>query len=88
VFKPIKQEASAAAKLAAALAKGDSAAADKIATQKEKDPTGNRDVPSVLLTPQTITADNVKLVITEGYVKAAEVCTGDLAPICQTKGIS
>jgi D-xylose transport system substrate-binding protein len=88
VFKPIKQEASAAAKLAAALAKGDSAAADKIATQKEKDPTGNRDVPSVLLTPQTITADNVKLVITEGYVKAAEVCTGDLASICQTKGIS
>ncbi|MET0133283.1 MAG: substrate-binding domain-containing protein [Kibdelosporangium sp.] len=88
VFKPIKQEAEAAAKLAAALAKGDNAAADAIATQKEKDPTGNRDVPSVLLDPQTITADNVKLVIEQGYVKASEVCTGDVQPLCAAKGIS
>jgi D-xylose transport system substrate-binding protein len=88
VFKPIKDEAQAAAKLAAALAKGDTAAADKIATQKEKDPTGNRDVPSVLLTPQTITKDNVKLVIQQKYVTAAEVCTGDVQPLCATAGIS
>ncbi|MEV4314655.1 substrate-binding domain-containing protein [Actinocrispum sp. NPDC049592] len=88
VFKPIKQEAEAAAKLAAALAKGDTAGADKIATQKEKDPTGNRDVPSVLLTPQSITKDNVKVVIDQKYVTAAEVCTGDVAPLCQAAGIS
>ena len=43
VYKPIKQEADATAKLAAALAKGDTAAADALATDTEKDPTGNRD---------------------------------------------
>ena len=88
VFKPIRQEAEATAKLAAALAKNDTATADGIATQTEKDPVGNRDVKSVLLQPQLITADNVKLVIDQGYVKAAEVCTGDVAPLCQAKGIS
>ncbi|MFC0112849.1 sugar ABC transporter substrate-binding protein [Kibdelosporangium aridum] len=88
VFKPIKQEAEAAAKLAAALAKGDTAAADAIATQTEKDPTGNRDVKSVLLTPQTITKANVKDVITAGYVKVSEVCTGDVQPLCAQAGIS
>jgi D-xylose transport system substrate-binding protein len=88
VFKPIKQEAEGAAKLAAALAKGDTAAADAIATQTEKDPTGNRDVKSVLLTPQTITKDNVKLVVDQKYVTAAELCTGDVAALCTAAGIS
>jgi D-xylose transport system substrate-binding protein len=88
VFKPIKQEAEAAAKLAAALAKGDKAAADKIATQTEKDPVGKRDVKSVLLEPTLITKDNVKQVIDQGYVKAEEVCTGELAATCTQLGIS
>ncbi|ONI79387.1 sugar ABC transporter substrate-binding protein [Actinosynnema sp. ALI-1.44] len=88
VFKPIKEEAEATAKLAAALAKGDTSAADGIAKQTEKDPVGNRDVKSVLLTPQTITKANVKDVITAGYVKASEVCTGDVQPLCAAAGIS
>ena len=88
VFKPIKLEAEATAKLAAALAKGDKAGADKIATDKESDPVGNRDVPSVLLEPFLITKDNVKRVIDEGYVKAEEVCTGELAAACSELGIS
>ncbi|TCO52525.1 sugar ABC transporter substrate-binding protein [Actinocrispum wychmicini] len=88
VFKPIKQEAEAAAKLAAALAKGDTATADSIATQKEHDPTGNRDVPSVLLEPQTITKANVKLVVDQKYVTAAELCVGDVQSLCQAAGIS
>jgi D-xylose transport system substrate-binding protein len=88
VFKPIKEEAEATAKLAAALAKGDTAAADAIATQTEKDPVGGRDVKSVLLTPRTITKANVKDVITAGYVKASEVCTGDVQPLCASAGIS
>ena len=70
VYKPIKQEADAAAKLAAALAKGDTAAADALATATEKDPTGNRDVKSVLLEPQLITKENVKTVIDDGAVPA------------------
>jgi D-xylose transport system substrate-binding protein len=88
VFKPIKEEAEAAAKLAAFLAKGDTASADKLATAKEHDPTGNRDVPSVLLQPQSITKANVKLVIDQKYVTAAELCTGDVQALCQAAGIS
>jgi D-xylose transport system substrate-binding protein len=88
VFKPIKQEAEGAAKLAAALAKGDKAAADAIATATSRDPKGNRDVKSVLLQPQLITKAEVKVPFTEGYVKAGEVCTGDLAAACSTAGIS
>jgi D-xylose transport system substrate-binding protein len=88
VFKPIDQEAEATAKLAAALAKGDTAAADALATATENDPTGNRQVPSVLLEPQLITKDNVKTVIDAGAVPATDVCVGDLAAVCTQLGIS
>jgi D-xylose transport system substrate-binding protein len=88
VFKPIDQEAGATAKLAAALAKGDTAAADKIATQTENDPKGSRTVKSVLLEPQLITKDNVKTVIDEGQVKASEVCVQGLADTCKQLGIN
>ncbi|MFG1646902.1 sugar ABC transporter substrate-binding protein [Amycolatopsis sp. NPDC049252] len=88
VFKPIKQEAESTAKLAAALAKGDTAGASAIATGTLHDPKGNRDIKSVLLTPQTILAKDVKTVVTEGYVKASEICGGDLAAKCATLGIS
>ncbi|GAB3464369.1 sugar ABC transporter substrate-binding protein [Actinophytocola sediminis] len=88
VFKPIKQEAEATAKLAAALADGDTAAADKIATQTSNDPTGKREVKSVLLEPFLITRAEVKRVIDEGYVPASDVCTGDLAAACTELGIS
>lgn len=87
VFKPINQEADAAAKLAAALAKGDTASADKLATSVSKDPTGKRDVKSVLLTPILITKDNVKMVTDAGFVKASEICGGDTAAACQQLGI-
>ena len=88
VFKPIKEEAEATAKLAAALAKGDKAAADKIATDKSDDPTGKRTVNSVLLEPFLITKAEVKRVIDEGYVKAEEVCTGETQAACTELGIS
>jgi len=88
VYKPIKQEADAAAKLTAALAKGDTAAADALATGTVDDTKGNRQVKSVLLTPQSITKDNVKTVIDEGQVKASEVCVGDLQATCQQLGIN
>jgi D-xylose transport system substrate-binding protein len=88
VFKPIKEEAEATAKLAAALAKGDKAAADKIATDESDDPTGKRKVKSVLLEPFLITKAEVKRVIDEGYVKAEEVCTGETQAACTELGIS
>jgi len=88
VFKPIKQEAEAAAKLAAALAKGDTAAADALATDTEQDPEGNRTVKSVLLEPFLITKDNVKSVVDDGAVSASEICVGDLQAACQQLGIA
>jgi D-xylose transport system substrate-binding protein len=88
VFKPIKQEAEATAKLAAALAKGDKAAADKIATDESDDPTGKRKVKSVLLEPFLITKADVKRVIDEGYVTAEEVCTGEMKAACTEAGIA
>jgi D-xylose transport system substrate-binding protein len=88
VYKPIKQEADSTAKLAAALAMGDTAAADALATGSVDDTKGNRQVKSVLLTPQSITKDNVKTVIDEGQVKASEVCVGDLQATCQQLSIN
>jgi len=88
VFKPIKQEAEATAKLAKALAAGDKDAADKIATDTSDDPEGNRKVKSVLSEPFLITKNEVKRVIDEGYVKADEICTGTLATVCTELGIS
>lgn len=88
VFKPIEKEAEATAKLAAALAEGDTAAADELASDTVHDPDGDRDVKSVLLEPQTITKDSVKTVIDAGYVPASDVCVRDLADVCDKLGIS
>ncbi len=87
VFKPIKDEAEAAAKLAAALAKGDTAGANALATAKTKDTKGNRDVPSVLLTAQLITKDKVKSVVDAAFVKASEICVADTQAACTELGI-
>ncbi|SMD13930.1 sugar ABC transporter substrate-binding protein [Lentzea albidocapillata] len=87
VFKPIKEEAEAAAKLAGLLAKGDTAGADKLASGTTKDDKGNRDVKSVLLTSQLITKDKVKSVVDAGFVKASEICVADTQAICTELGI-
>ncbi len=87
VYKPIKQEADATAKLAAALAKGDNAGADAIATASSDDPKGNRKVKSVLLTPQLVTKEKVKTVIDDGAVKASEICVAATKAACDTLGI-
>ncbi|MGD9531812.1 sugar ABC transporter substrate-binding protein [Pseudonocardia sp.] len=87
VFKPIAQEAEATASLAASLAKGDTAAADALATGSVQDPQGNRAVKSVLLTPILITKDNVKVVVDSGQVTAQEICVPDVAAACTQLGI-
>jgi D-xylose transport system substrate-binding protein len=84
VYKAIKQEADAAADLAISLAKGEK----KDTTQTVKDPDGNRDVPSVLLTPKAITKDTVKDVVADGFVTKAELCTGNFATLCTQAGVS
>ncbi|GAA0528067.1 sugar ABC transporter substrate-binding protein [Saccharopolyspora thermophila] len=88
VFKPIQQEADTAAELAAALVRGDTAAADALATQRVADPVSGRLVRSVLLAPQLITRDNIKSVLGPGHVRAEEICGGALAGACRRLGIS
>src|SRR3954453_10232505 len=75
VYKAIKKEADAASQLAIALAKGDTAAADKLATGSVEDTETKQQVKSVLLQPEAITAENVKDVVADGFTSADKLCT-------------
>ncbi|MEU7852766.1 substrate-binding domain-containing protein [Nonomuraea sp. NPDC049141] len=83
VYKAVKKEADAAAKLAVALAKGEK----PTASGSVKDPQSGQDVPSELMDPQAIYLDNVKDVVADGYVTKAELCTGDFTAKCTEAGI-
>jgi D-xylose transport system substrate-binding protein len=87
IFKPIDQQAQATAKLAAALARGDTRSADAIATDVLDDPVGRRKVKSVLLGAQIITKDRVKVVTDAKFVSVADVCVKDVAAACGQLGI-
>ena len=89
VYKAIKKEADAASALAIALAKGDTAGADKLATGSVKDTETGEDVKSVLLEPQAIFPENVKDVIADGFTTAEAVCsTSALQKACEENGVS
>ena len=88
VYKAIKKEADAASDLAVALAKGDQAGADKLATGSVEDTETGEQVKSVLLEPQGITPENVKDVVADGFVPAEDVCTtAALQKACQEQGV-
>jgi len=83
VYKAIKKEADAASKLAIDLAQGKK----DTPPQNVKDPQTGKDVPSVLLQPVAIFKDNVKDVVTDGFVTKADLCTGIYAAKCTAAGI-
>lgn len=82
VFIPIEQQATAAAKLAGALARNDRAAADKMAPMIATDPIGHRKVHAVLVAPVFITLDTIKQVIDSRMVGSRDICDGELALRC------
>lgn len=84
VYKSAKAEAGALADAAIALVNGE----DADTNGTTEDATGGRDVPSILLTPELITKDNVKFVIDDGGAKASDVCVGAFADACAAAGIS
>jgi D-xylose transport system substrate-binding protein len=84
VYKPIKQEADAVSRLAIGLAKGEKPTAPGTV----HDPEGNRDVPSVLLEPQSIFKANVNDVVKDGFATKQDVCAGDLAAKCAEVGVN
>jgi D-xylose transport system substrate-binding protein len=83
VYKAIEQEANEAAKLAIALAKGETVNTGETV----KDPESGKDVPAKLLVPVAITKDNIKTVIDDGFVTKAELCTAPYAAACTTLGL-
>jgi D-xylose transport system substrate-binding protein len=85
VYKAVKKEADAASKLAIALATGKQPEAGLV-NGKTNDTA--RDVPSVLLTPEAITKDNIKVVFDDGFLKPSDVCVGKYASLCTKAGIS
>jgi len=84
VYKSAKLEAGALADAAIALVNGGKA--DTTGTTKDSE--GGRDVPSILLTPVSITKDNVGDVISDGGQKYSDVCTGDYLQMCTDAGIT
>jgi D-xylose transport system substrate-binding protein len=85
VYKPIKDEADNAAALAIALAKGQK---PTTATGTSKDPESGASIPSVLLTPKSITKPTVKDVVADGFVTKEALCTGTFAALCTANGVS
>jgi len=89
VYKAIKKESDAAAKLAIALAKGDTAGADAQATGQVMDTETKQPVKSVLLQPQMILKENVKDVVADGFTTADKLCTSaELKKACEANGVS
>ena len=83
VYKSAKLEAGALADAAIALVNGGKA--DTTGTTKDSE--GGRDVPSILLTPVSITKDNVGDVISDGGQSKDEVCAGQFAAMCSAAGL-
>ncbi|MGY1711546.1 sugar ABC transporter substrate-binding protein [Geodermatophilus sp. SYSU D00758] len=83
VYKPIQEEANALAELAIALAQGEEPQVDDTVN----DPEGDREVNAVLLEPVSVFRDNVKQVVDDGFVEAADLCEGQFLAACQELGI-
>jgi len=87
VYKAIAPEAEGAAELAVDLVNG--TAVPSSMTNGKTVNNGNKDVPSVLLTPVAVTKDTVKTtVVADKFWTAAEICTAQYASACTAAGIS
>lgn len=87
VYKSIRDEAEGAARLAVALATGDRAGADDLATGNTSDQVGRREVKSLLLSPDPVNRDGVRDLVSQNLVSGDELCADDMAPVCAAAGI-
>ncbi|SNY55058.1 sugar ABC transporter substrate-binding protein [Paractinoplanes atraurantiacus] len=78
IFKPLEQEAAAAAKMAIDLFKGQ---APKV-TEQIKDPESGAYIPFRSIVPQAITKDKINNVLAAGFVEKAKLCAGAYAKLC------
>jgi len=87
VYRPVKQEAEAAALLAYDLAFGVSVAA--AVTGGKTVNNSARDVPALLVEPQTVTRRTlISTVIADGFWTRSQLCTADYAKACKAAGLS
>ncbi|MEW2635540.1 substrate-binding domain-containing protein [Streptomyces sp. NPDC048389] len=85
VYKPYAPEASAAAEMAVALAKGEKL--DSIAKSTVDSPT-TKGVPAVLVPVVSLTQDNIKdTVVKDGVYTVQEICTPKLQAACDKLGL-
>jgi len=83
IYKAIQPEAEAAAAMAVALIQG-----EDYPDATESLDNGTQDVPSQLLDPVVVTADNVQeTVIADGFYSPEDICTGEYAAACEKAGI-
>jgi D-xylose transport system substrate-binding protein len=83
VYKAIKPEAEKAAEVAVALAQG-----KEITETTTPVNNGKEDVPSILLTPVSVTKENIKTtVVADNFYTAAQICTADYAAACKAAGL-
>jgi D-xylose transport system substrate-binding protein len=90
VYKAIKPEAGEAAELAVDLVNGNRSAANALAKQTANN--GHKNVPSIILTPVAVTKANARRtvgqMITDGFLKTADVCSGAAATACRQVGLA
>jgi D-xylose transport system substrate-binding protein len=88
VYKPIFQEASAAAALAVYLRAGKTPPSS-LANGVTEDIQEHKSVPSVLLQPEWVTTKNMNAtIIKDNFVPAKQLCAGAYAAECKTAGIT
>jgi D-xylose transport system substrate-binding protein len=90
VYKAIKPEAGQAAELAVDLVNGNRSAANALAKQTTNN--GQKDVPSIILTPVAVTKANanqtIGKMISDGFLKATDICSGSAASACRQVGLA
>jgi len=88
VYKPIYEEAQAAAALAI-FVRDKQTPPSTLVNGQTLDSTSNTEVPSVLLKPEWVTTANMNsTVIADKFVPASQLCAGTFAAACTAAGIS
>lgn len=86
VYKAIRDEASTAAEMAVALLQDGELPQDLQTTGVDN---GQENVPSVLLEPVVVTADNVQdTIIKDEFYEVDEICTADYRDACREAGLT
>ena len=83
VYKSYVEEATAAAKMAIALGRG-----EKVAGTSTVDSPTTKDIPATLIPPVSLTKDNIKsTVVKDGLYSVSQICTAKLKAACAAAGL-